>query len=102
MSDKKHSPEGDEVVYLNLFILICVNLFMFAITKFKLSGNQNNYNLFSDLAVYLTIHILVLFLYGMFKFITGNSEDGKYLFLSILMLMIIGMPACLFLGFISK
>lgn len=101
MSEDKHSPEGDEVVYLNLFILIIANILMFIINKFHLFGESAEYNLVLDLAFYLSLHILILFIYGLFKFITGNSEDGKYLFLSILMLMIIGMPACLFLSYIS-
>lgn len=97
--NKIFTSDGVKILNTNLTLFIVTNLFLLFIRDLLDFENSNNNGdfIFTILTVIL-LHIFILLILATYYFVIGKNELGKYLFLSIVLILIIGFPACIVIG----
>lgn len=93
--EKIFTSEGIKILNTNLSLFIATNLIIY-FYKHILGYEKNNYGDFNFVILtVISIHIFILLILATYYFVIGKNEIGKYMFLSIVLILIIGFPACI-------
>ena len=92
--NSKFTPEGNRIIAINLTI------FAIALLTPKIFYTIFDYYYFSIdvprmLFYFMIFHILILLLTAIYHYYSGNKEISKYIYLSLVFILTIGFPVCI-------
>lgn len=85
---------------INLIFVLIINFLVAIITKlfFTNSGEDNAFLMLLFLIAALFVHFVIMLIAAIESLVTGKFSEAKDIFLSIILVLLVGVPYCIILS----